>query len=204
MKTCARSVFAGAIIYSLALLGLSPSAVAQSLDPVSGYANLGYSDIQAAKITNGAVTARIGARLWSYFGIEGEASLGVNDDRFLYSVPCPPDQPLCPPAIFQITSKLRDAEAIYAVGYLPITPNLDLFIRGGYGGAHYSAHSDPTNGFSEQSLNYGLGGDYFFFDSNGVRLDYTRFDRLEEYNSFAREALGNNANVWSAAYVLRF
>lgn len=197
-------MFAGAVAVWFALLGLSLPAAAQSLDPISGYASLGYSDIQAAKITNSAMTARLGARLWSYFGIEGEASVGVNDDRFLYSVPCPPSQPQCPGAVFRITSKLRDAEAIYAVGFLPITPDLDVFIRGGYGGAHYSAHSDPTNGFNEQSLNYGLGGDYFFFGSNGVRVDYTRFDNVDQHNSVTREALGNGSNVWSAAYVLRF
>ncbi len=184
----------------LAIASTYPPAAAQSFDATS-YATLGYSDVQAANLTNGAVTGRAGVRFGRYLGVEGEFNFGVNDDRFIFSPPCP--GPVCPlgPDIL-ITSKLRDAEAIYAVGFLPLSPDADLFIRGGYGAAHYATH--PASGFTEMSFNFGAGGDYFFDGTNGVRLDYTRFDNLHQHNVIAREALGSGTNVWSAAYILRF
>ena len=101
-----------------------------------------------------------------------------------------------------VTSKLRDAEAIYAVGFLPLSSNADLFIRGGYGAAHYTNH--PVPDFTQTSFNFGAGGDYFFYGSNGIRLDYTRFDNQSQNNAVGRAALGSGTNVWSAAYIVRF
>ena len=153
-------MFAGAVAVWFALLGLSLPAAAQSLDPISGYASLGYSDIQAAKITNSAMTARLGARLWSYFGIEGEASVGVNDDRFLYSVPCPPvSHSVLEPSFGSPANCATPKPSMLSASCRLDQISMCSFVA--VWGPHYSALSDPTNGFNEQSSNYGLGGDYF-------------------------------------------
>jgi outer membrane immunogenic protein len=198
MNNSVSSTFIGAIVVGTALFGLSLPAAAQSFD-ATGYATLGYSYVQAANLTNGAVTARGGVRFGRYLGVEGELNFGVNDDRFVFSLPC---SVLCPPPAILITSKLRDAEAIYAVGFLPLSPDADLFIRAGYGAAHYTMR--PVPDFTETSFNFGAGGDYYFYRSNGVRLDYTRFDNLHQHNLIARQAIGSGTNVWSASYILRF
>ena len=98
--------------------GLNFSAAAQSFD-ASGYATLGYSDVRAANLTNGAVTGRVGVRFRVYLGIEGEFNFGLNDNRFIFSPPCPGPECSLGPDIL-VTSKLRDAEAVYAVGFLPL------------------------------------------------------------------------------------
>jgi hypothetical protein len=192
------STFTGAIAVCAALFGLSLPAVAQPFD-ASFYATLGYSSVQAANLTNGAVTGRAGVRFGRYLGVEGELNIGVDDDRFVFSAPC---TVLCPMPSILITSKLRDAEAIYAVAFLPLSPDADLFIRAGYGAAHYTNH--PVADFTQTSFNYGAGGHYFFDRMNGLRLDYTRFDNGHQHNLIAGQAIGSGTNVWSAAYILRF
>ncbi len=46
------------------------------------------------------------------------------------------------------------------------------------------------------SVNYGVGGEYFFDGKNGVRVDYTRFD-------FQKSGAAD-ADTWSVGYVRRF
>ena len=87
MNIGVSSTFTGAIAVCAALFGLGLPAAAQSFD-TTGYATLGYSDVQAANITNGAVTGRAGVRFGRYFGVEGEFNFGVNDDRFVFFPPC--------------------------------------------------------------------------------------------------------------------
>ena len=46
-----------------------------------------------------------------------------------------------------------------------------------------------------ESWNYGVGGQYFFDDKNGVRADYTRHDFKDS---------STDANTWSVSYVRKF
>lgn len=192
-----RTIIAAFGVCVFALCAGQPAA-ARDFD---AYASLGYSDLQGDNLTNGAVTSRAGVRFWQYLGIEGEASFGINNDTFVYSPPC--HGSVCPAGpVMLVTSRLRDAEAIYAVAFLPISDDADLFVRGGYGAVHYTTRGVPD--FTQTSFNFGAGGDYFLDGHNGVRLDYTRFDDDNAHNAVAREALGSGTNVWSAAYIFRF
>jgi hypothetical protein len=167
---------------ALAALGVAAPAFAQ--DPnISGYGTLGAEDFNANDANIGAVTGRLGARIGRYFGVEGELSGGfsnshVNDGGV------------------SANASLRDQYAAYAVGFLPVMPNADLFARLGYGASdlHLSAPgvSDTIN---ETSWNVGGGGQYFFDGKNGVRAEYTRMtaDRSDL-----------DANVWSLGYVRKF
>jgi hypothetical protein len=96
--------------------------------------------------------------------------------------------------------RLKDQYAAYAVGYLPITHNTDVFARVGYCDADSSVRG-AQNLFdqSHSAMTYGGGAQYFFGQNgggpNGVRLDYTRMD----YG-----VTKGDSDVWSLAYVRKF
>jgi len=155
-----------------ALLAAAP-AFAQTVPFNQFYGTLGYNNYG---VDNGpdisAITGRLGYRPMPYLGVEGEVSTGLSSDHRV---------------------GLNDQYAGYAVGYVPVGPNVDVLARIGYG--HSDFHT-PTGGFGADSLNYGVGGQYFFDHHNGLRVDYTR----ENY-----ECSGcSSADVWSVAYVRKF
>ena len=84
----------------------------------------------------------------------------------------------------------------YAVGYLPITPAFDLFVRGGYGNTLVGSSVGPLNtSLSRDSWTYGVGTQYFFTGGTGLRVDYTRND----YRNGA-----GHADVLGASFVQKF
>jgi hypothetical protein len=176
-----KYVFAGAL--ATAALGLATAASAQGL-PAQFYGNLGYSFIDGGSDANfGAIHARLGARLHRYFAVEAEGAIGVDGDSGVTAgVP--------------YRAKLRHSGAAYAVGVLPVTPQLDLMVRGGYGGSSVRATTAGVSiKDSEDSWNYGAGAQYVFDGKNGIRGDYTRHD------------FGNgngHADVWQISYVRKF
>ncbi len=178
-----------AISLSSALIAGAP-ALAQSLPnlgQVQGYGTLGYANLDGNSVDLGAVQGRLGARFGQYFGVEGELSGGVDEDHSSAAFGPP------------VKVGLRNQEAVYAVGYLPIRPGLDLFARAGYGGtdAKLGDYATPvTYRYGGNSWNYGAGGQYFFNNGpNGLRTDYTRYD-------FGHDT--PDENVWSVAYVRKF
>jgi hypothetical protein len=162
-------------------------AMASAQTATSGttfYGTLGYADTNLDHANLGAIQGRLGARFGQYFGVEGEVSGGVKDDHVNV-------------AGTDVKVKLDHQEALYGVGFLPVSPNLDLLARVGYG---HTAGSASAPGASTtvkgDSWNYGVGGQYTFDGANGVRVDYTR-------EAFQRSD-GTDANVWSVAYVRKF
>ncbi|HEY8005190.1 MAG TPA: porin family protein [Phenylobacterium sp.] len=169
-----------------ALVALLPAA-ASAQTATTGttfYGTLGYADTDLDHINLGAIQGRIGARFGQYFGVEGEVSGGVKDDKVNVGGT-------------DVKVKLDHQEAIYGVGFLPVSPNLDLLARVGYG---HTQGSGSVSGVSAtargDSWNYGVGGQYTFDGQNGVRLDYTR-ESFRAHDS-------SDANVWSVAYVRKF
>ena len=165
-----------------ALLAAAPALA----DPpaVSGYGTLGYTDFNGDNANLGAITGRIGARWGRYLGVEGELSGGVTSDTA---------------NIGGVNTKVRlnDQYAGYVVGFLPVSPNADLFARLGYGATRLNVSTPGTGANGEHtSVNYGVGGQYFFDGANGVRADYTRMS-FADHSNF-------DANVWSLAYVRKF
>jgi hypothetical protein len=136
--------------------------------------SIGWSRFDGDDVGLDSVTGRLGTR-WGWIGVEGELSGGVGSDT-----------------VSGVKVKLNHQAAIYATGTVPISENFDLFARVGYGTTKISGGG--LSG-SEQSWNYGVGGQYFFDGMNGVRGDYTR----QDFN----DNLGN-ADVWSLSYVRRF
>ncbi len=161
-------------------------AIADAQDANTGttyYGTMGYAGSSVGGVDLGAIQGRLGARFGKYFGVEGELAGGVKNDKTdVAGVPAKVD--------------LQHQAAVYGVGFVPISPNLDLFARVGYGDNKIKA-SVPGASASEDgnSWNYGAGAQYTFDGKNGVRADYTRYD--VQHSSA-------NADVWSLAYVRKF
>jgi len=173
---------AAAVAASAVALTALPAAAQPSIQPTF-YGNLGYTFVDADGVNLGAITGRLGTRLHKYFGAEAELGLGVDSDTSsVLGV--------------NVKAKLKHSVAGYAVGYLPLNPNLELFARGGYGSTKIRV-SSPTASVSdsEESWNYGAGGQYLFDAQNGVRAEYTRYD--------FRHGAGE-ADTWAVSYVRKF
>ncbi|MDO1558379.1 porin family protein [Brevundimonas sp. 2R-24] len=166
---------------ALAAVAVALPAAAQSMSAPSYYVNGGYGHYEAedADASLGAITGRFGARFTPNFGAEAEASFGVAGEE-----------------IGAVDVDLNYDAAIYAVGFLPVTPNLELLGRIGYGTTELEASTGGVSvSESESSWNFGVGAQYMFDGMNGVRGDYTR----REFNDDA-----GSADVWSIAYVRKF
>lgn len=158
-------------------------AAAESITPAV-YGTLGYSFVDGGSDVNfGALNGRVGARLHKYFGVEGEAAIGVDGDSTRVGA-------------VTVKSKLKHSLAAYAVGVLPVNDKLDVFVRGGYGTTRVRVSAAGTSlSDSEESWNYGAGAQVMFDPQNGVRGDYTRYD----FNHGA-----GDADVWTVSYVRKF
>ena len=163
-----------------AILAAPASASAQS---ASFYGSLGYANASADGIDLGAIQGRLGARFGQYLGVEGEAAAGVKKDSVAIGA-------------VNVNLKLKHQIAIYGVGYLPVNPQFDLLARVGYGNTKLEASALGASAADDgDSWNYGVGGQYFLDDKNGVRLDYTRHDFKDS---------SENADVWAIGYTRKF
>ena len=159
-------------------------AAAQSMQTPSYYGTLGYSQLDASDGDLGAVTGRVGAKINPNFGFEGEASIGVRDDDFDV-------------AGTNVTIEHDYDAAAYAVGFLPVSEQFELFGRIGYGTTRLKAEAGGVDVSEDgESLNYGAGANYFFDAQNGVRGDWTRRDFSDDD--------GGEVDVYSLNYVRRF
>lgn len=184
-KFAAIALATSALAFSGA--AVAQTAAAQSYAPTY-YGTMGYSQLDHADGDLGAVTGRIGAKINPYFGVEGEASFGVKDDDFKF-------------AGAEGSVKHEYDAAAYVVGTLPITPQFDVFARGGYGTTQIKRElNTPVADLSEtaegESWNYGAGANYYFDASNGIRADWTRRDFTESD--------ADPVDLYSVSYVRRF
>ena len=159
-------------------------AMAQSIQSPSYYGTLGYSQMQGDNADVGAITGRVGAKLHPNFGVEAETSFGVGHDDV---------------NIAGVNGKVehRYDVAAYGVATLPIQPNFDLFARVGYGVTELKASAlGVSSSEHADSVNYGVGANYYLDGQNGVRADWTRRD-------FQKDNAGE-ADVYSVSYVRKF
>ena len=172
-----RNVF----LYTAAAALFAAPAMAQDASNV--YGSVGYSQIEAEGVDLGAVTGRVGYKFNPNFAVEGEASFGVSDDDVTVGATT-------------VNVEHEYDAAVYAVGILPISPNFELFARGGYGTTEIEASAAGISASdSGESWNYGVGANYFIDGRNGIRADWTRRDFTND---------GGEADVWSLGYVRKF
>ena len=174
----------------------SASTAAPATNATGAYGTLGYLGTSTQGVDLGAIQGRLGYRFLPWLGIEGEGAFGIKDDKSSQTVGG---------VTVDTKVKLRDQEAIYGVGFLPLSDQFELFGRVGYGheGAKVSASSASgttpvtlTQKVAGDSWNFGGGGQWFFDDKNGVRADYTR-------EEFTPRGAGH-ADTWAVSFVRKF
>lgn len=134
------------------------------------YGTLGYGAVDLDGAADlGGIQGRLGYKFNPYVGVEGEVAFGIKDDSDI---------------------ELKHEVGAFAVGYLPVTPQADLFARVGYTGTTIDT---PLGEADADGWAYGVGGQYFFTDKDGVRVDWTRHD----YD-------GGDADVLAVAYTRKF
>jgi len=179
-----KSLIAAASTAALTLV--APAFAQAQTAPIRGlYGNLGYSSAHGSGVDLGAIQGRLGYRANNWLGVEGELSGGVKSDHVNVA-----------PGV-DAKVKLDHQEAIYGVGFLPVSPQWDLLARVGYGHTKATASAAGASVSDRgDSWNFGGGAQYHFDGVNGIRADYTR----EEF----QRRDGGHANVWSVAYSRRF
>ncbi|ADL02073.1 porin family protein [Brevundimonas subvibrioides] len=172
------------LLATAALTLFAVPAAAQSIQTPAWSGSVGYTHLDGDNADLGAITGRLDARLHPNFGLEGEASIGVRDDDI---------------TVAGVTGSIeQDYDAAgYAVGYLPINPNLELFGRIGYGTTRIKADIAGFEASEDgESVNYGVGANYFFDGVNGIRGDITRRDFTDDN--------GGKIDTYGVSYVRRF
>lgn len=169
------------LLSTAAALVMASGASAQSID---GRFNLGagYTYLDVDGTAYDALTLRGGYDVNEYFGVEGEALIGLGEEsETVLGV--------------NVDSSLNYGLGVYAKGQYPITEAVSVHGRLGYVWAEIEA---SAAGFSatedDDGVGYGVGAQYAFNDLNAVRADYTRYD-------FGDDA---DADGWSVSYVRRF
>jgi len=185
-----KSLVAFAALAAAAAIAAPASAqtLPSDLSPVTYTVGVGYTGASTSGADLGAITLRAGANFGKYFGVEGEGSFGVNDQRgSLSGVP--------------YKLHLDDQYAGYGVVRYPVLPKANVFARLGYGHSDIKATATAGGVTASQkagadSVNYGAGAEYFFDGKNGLRAEYTRFD--------FQGGAGGNADTWTVSYVYKF
>ena len=171
-----RALFATAATLGAAAF-LAPAASAQI------YGGVGYTafqaDVNGNDITVGAVMGRVGLKTNPFLGVEGEFSIGVQDDDFDVLGT-------------QVSAGLDSEYGVFATGWLPIPLVGDLFGRVGY--AHLSVEADAggLGSFSQDGdgLAYGAGFQLSNIPFTKLRVEYTRYEPDDgEVDSLSLSAL---------------
>jgi len=188
-----------ATLIALGAMASATPVLAQAVERDYGfYANLGYTRLDSGDDVGGegieasfdAATARVGVRQGPV-GAELEGSFGLGSETARVEG-------------VDIELTLPSHYAAYVVGYVPVSENLELFARLGFGQVRLQAKVlGVEEELSEKALAFGGGAQYFFGGGlNGIRADYTRLELGEEEKD--GEDLDGSANMFSVAYVRRF
>lgn len=164
---------------TLAIAGFSGQAMAQD----SGvYVNLG---VDAVEFDSYNVNAKLGYNLNDYFGAEGQVAFGISDDT-----------------VDGVDVGVDTSFAGFGVVRYPLTEKAEIFARAGYHSTDVSVGADgvsvdvDTDGFA-----IGAGGQFFFTENDGVRLEYTYYD-LNVDDDLSSES--DSADVFTLSYVRKF
>jgi hypothetical protein len=171
------------VLASLAAIAIASPALAQSATEGSNQgfsASVGYSHWDADDGSLGAVTARGRYMFTNYVGGEVEASFGVKDESgYGYKL------------------SIDNSFGGFAVLGAPVTERFDVFGRLGYATTSLDAEYFGYSGSADiDGVAYGVGANYFFTDSFGVRGDFTKYDGGDD--------IAGEADVFSISGVVRF
>lgn len=169
------------LLSTAAALIAASAASAQEADGKFNF-GAGYTFLDTDEVEFDALTLRAGYDVTEFFGVEGEALIGLGDESTT------------------VLGTTVDAEfnyglGLYAKGQYPLTEAFSVHGRVGYVWAEVEASAVGVSASDEEDgLGYGVGVEYAFNGLNAVRADYTRYD-------FEDDA---EADGWSVSYVRRF
>ena len=159
---------------SLAAIAVVAPAFAQGDIELSG----AYSNVDTDTADLGALTARGTYFFNPHFGVEGEASFGVDDDN-----------------IGAAKVELDNSVAAFGVAQMPVSERVDLFARAGVAQTKYKiSGSGFSNSETDDGVAYGAGAKVFLTDRFGLRGDITRYEGDN----------GSDADVISVGGVIKF
>jgi outer membrane immunogenic protein len=168
-------------IIAASLSALAIGSIAQAQD-ASYTLGAGFERFSGDGVDLDSVVFRGRYDFNNYFGVEGQANIGVGDDSVT------------------VLGTTADVSLEYAVGVFGVVrafsnENGNVFMRAGYTNSQIDA---SVAGFSASADSdawaYGVGGEYLFDGRNGVRFDYTKYD----YNG------GGESDAYGVSYVRRF
>lgn len=145
------------------------------------YANLGCTQFSSDDVDVGGATARLGYKFTPNFGVEGEASWGLNEDTAnVLGTP--------------VDIKLNQEYGAYAVGFLPVGETVELFGRVGYVNVDAaSTFGGFKLGIDEDGVGFGGGAQWNFTPKFGVRAEYTRLEGDDD-----------GVNAWGVSGAFKF
>lgn len=141
------------------------------------YGSLGYETVSVGDVDLGGVTGRLGWSSGGWWGLEAEASFGINDDDS-----------------GSTNYDLQSDFAAYVTAGVPLNEQFSVFARLGYGTTKIDV--TPGSSGSADGMAYGVGAQWNFTANDGVRLDWTQRDTDDDF--------GEKTDVWSISYVRKF
>ncbi|MFN3669894.1 MAG: outer membrane beta-barrel protein [Brevundimonas sp.] len=157
MRILIVAAVAAAAASALALPAAAQTMTSPELSVSAGYARF----VDGSEDWDGhSFTARGTARFNRFFGVEADLAVGLGSSE-----------------IAGVDIKMNNNIAGYAVAYLPLSEQADLFARVGYGSTEFELEfggASVTESYDGYAL--GVGGQYFFDANNGVRMDVTRHE----------------------------
>jgi outer membrane immunogenic protein len=154
---------------------LSTAGQAQEASKV--YGNVGYSSLDTSIVNLGVFGGRLGYEFTPNFAVEAEAGFGVTNKK-----------------IAGAEVKVDNTFGAFLVGKLPLAENFELLGRVGYSHVKVSASAFGSSASADDgSAAYGIGAQYLFDGKNGLRGDYTRYEKD-----------GSGFNGYTISYVRKF
>lgn len=143
-----------ALIAAPAALLASAPAMAQDAGP---YLNAGVSRYSEADINATLIGSRVGYAFNPKFALEAESGFNVDGDR-----------------IGPVSVDVEGTLGAYGVARVPVSTSVNLLARAGYRHTRASAEAAGLKVEDDDgSFAIGLGAEYMFNDTNGIRADYT-------------------------------
>lgn len=154
-----------AVAAAVMVAAAATPAAADVVNSTGPYVNLGgtWFNAEEGDVDVTGVTGRFGYRFTPNFGVEGEASFGIDGDTadFLGT---------------PVDVDLDDQFGAYAIGFLPISNSFELLGRVGYATIDAEGtFGGFTAGVDDDGLAAGIGAQWAFTPSFGVRGEYTRY-----------------------------
>lgn len=169
--------FAKVALATILATGLATTAAAQDS---GAYINVGVDAVEFDAYTLGG---KIGYNFNDFFGIEGQAAFGIIDDTEDFFGE-------------EFNVGVDSLFGGFAIARFPLAESFDVFARAGYQTTKVGASGGGESASeSFDGLALGAGGQYFFTDKDGIRVEYTYLDLPED---------SGNGNIFSVSYVRNF